>query len=121
MQMTTEERQDFEKLTPKEKECFDFYSRINPNWSFKQIMVKLAFDEKTKVIIDKGGSDANLQDPKTWEIILEGVKKTLLKFNSVGSSVFNAIDDAIAELKGLIKAGVNKIGDAINKLWGKIL
>ena len=107
MQMTTEERQDFEKLTPEKKECFDFYSRLYPNWSFNQIMVKLAFDEKTNDFIGKGGSDANLQDPKTWEIILEGVKKTLLKFNSVGSSVFNAIDDAIANLKGLIKAGIN--------------
>lgn len=120
MEMTNEERQDYEKLTRKEKEYFDFYSKTNPDWSFKQIMVKLAFDEKTKIVIEKGGSDANLQNPSIWKTILEGVIITLSRFNSIGSSVINAIGDAIAELKGLIKAGVDKIGDAINSLWGKI-
>lgn len=120
MQMTTEDRQDYNKLTKEQKEEFDYQSRKNPDWSFQQIMIKLAFDEKVKDVIDKGGSDANLQDPSIWEIILEGVKTTLSRFNSIGVSVFNAIDETIANLKGLIKAGVNKIGDAINKLWGKI-
>ena len=120
MQMTTEERQDYNKLTKEQKEEFDYQSRKHPDWSFEQVIKKLAFEEKTDETIGKGGKNVNPKDPTIWLNILEGVRTTLTKFKSIGKSTFIAIDSAITSLKGLIKAGVQRIGDVIDNLKDRI-
>lgn len=120
MQMTNEERQDYNKLTKEQKEEFDYQSRKHPDWSFKQVIAKVAFEEKVDTTIDNGGEDPNPQDPTIWLTILEGVKATLSKFKSIGRSIFIAIDSAITSLKGLIRAGIQRIGDVIDNLLDKI-
>lgn len=120
MQMTTEERQDYDKLTKEQKEEFDYQSRKHPDWSFKQVIAKVAFEEKVNTTINKGGSNVNSKDPTIWLTILEGVRTTLTKFKSIGRSIFIAIDGAIASLKGLIRAGTQRIGNVIDNLLDKI-
>ncbi len=120
MQMTAEERQDYDKLTEKQKEEFEYQSRKHPDWSFNQVMAKVAFEEKADETINKGGVDPNPQDPNIWLTILEGVRATLTKFKSIGRSIFVAIDSAIASLRGLIRAGIKRIGDLIDDLMNKI-
>lgn len=118
--MTNEERQDYNKLTSKQKESFDLYSRMHPNWCFKQVMAKVALEEQGDIVIENGGIDVDPKDPSIWLTILEGVKTTLSKFKSIGRSIFIAIDSAITSLKGLIRAGIQRIGDVIDNLLDKI-
>ena len=120
MQMTAEERQDYNKLTKEQKEEFDFQSRKHSNWSFKQVIAKVAFEEKVDTTINNGGVNVNPKDPTIWLTILEGVRTTLTKFKSIGRSIFIAIDSAITSLKGLIRAGIQRIGDVIDNLLDKI-
>ena len=120
MQMTTEERQDYNKLTKEEMEEFDYQSRKHPDWSFNQVMAKVAFEKKVNTTIEQGGGDPNLKDPTIWLTILEGVRTTLTKFKSIGRSIFIAIDSAITSLKGLIRAGIQRIGDVIDNLFDSI-
>lgn len=120
MQMTTEERQDYYKLTKEQKEEFEYQSRKHPDWSFKQVIAKVAFEEKVDTTINGGGANVNSKDPTIWLSILEGVRVTLTKFKSIGRSIFIAIDSAIVSLKGLIKAGVQRIGDVIDNLLDRI-
>ena len=120
MQMTTEERQDYDKLTEQQKEEFDYQCRKHPEWSFKQVMAKLAFEEKVDETVGNGGEDVDVNDPVTWVAILEGVKITLSKFVSIGRAIFVTIDSAITSLKGLILAGIRRIGTVIDDLLDRI-
>ena len=120
MEMTFEQRQDYNRLTNSQREVFDFNERIHPNWTFTQVMAKVVFEVKTDETIDKGGNNVDPKDPQIWLIILEGVKMTLSKFKSIGWSIFMAIDSAITTIKGLIFAGVRKVGDVIDKLFDKL-
>ena len=120
MQMTNEERQDYQNLTKKGKDIFDFQSNMHPEWSFNQVMTKVEFEIKTDVVINKGGKNVNRKDPEIWLDILEGVRTALSKFKSIGRSIFIAIDSAITSLKGLIRAGIQRIGDVIDDLLYKI-
>ncbi len=120
MQMTNEERQDYNKLTKAEKEEFDSQSRKHPEWSFTQIMTKLEFEKMGNEVITEGGNNVNPKDPAIWQTILEGVRTALTKFKSIGRSVFIAIDSAITTLKGLVMAGVKRIGNVIDNLLNKI-
>ena len=120
MQMTSEESQDYNKLTSKQKESFGYYSRMHPNWSFKQVMAKVVLEEQGDIVIENGGTDVDPKDPSIWLTILEGVKATLAKFKSIGRSIFIAIDSAITSLKGLIRMGIRKIGNTIDILLNKI-
>lgn len=120
MQMTNEECQDYNKLTKEQKEEFDYQSRKHPDWSFKQVIAKVAFEEKVDTTINNGGANVNSKDPTIWLTILEGVRTTLTKFKSIGRSIFIAIDSAITSLKGLIRAGIQRIGDVIDNLLDKI-
>ena len=120
MQMTNEQRQDYEKLTPEKKKDFEYQSRKHPDWSFSQIMAKLEFDDMTTTTIEEGGNNVNPKDPTIWLTILEGVRTALTKFKSIGRSIFIAIDSAITTLKGMIRAGIQRIGDVIDNLLDKI-
>lgn len=120
MQMTNEECQDYNKLTKEQKEDFEYHSRKHPDWNFKQVMAKMVFDGIVDETIGKGGEDPNPKDPTIWLTILEGVRTTLTKFKSIGRSIFIAIDSAITSLKGLIRAGIQRIGDVIDNLLDKI-
>ena len=120
MEMTQEQRQDYNKLTKSQKEDFDYAKRKHPDWSFTQLMAKVAFEEQTVETIEKGGKNVDPQDPDTWLLILEGVKKTLSRFQSIGQFIFAAIDGAIQTIKGLIWAGVKKVGSIIDNLLDSI-
>lgn len=120
MEMTYEQRQDYNKLTSSQKEDFKYNERKHPNWTFTQIMAKLALDEKGGEFIDRGGNNVNPTEPDTWLIILEGVKATLSKFQSIGRSIFMAIDSAIVSIRGLIVAGIKRVGDVIDNLFDKL-
>ncbi len=116
MQMTNEERQDYQNLTKEEKDIFDRQSNMHPKWSFSQVMAKTVMDRKTDEVIDKGGKNVDEKDPDIWLLILEGVRTALSKFKSIGWSIFIAIDTTITSLKKLIRAGVQRIGNVIDDL-----
>jgi len=120
MEMTKEERQDYNKLTKEQKDDFEYHSRKHPDWNFGQVMIKLEFEKKGDDFIGKGGNDVDAEDPDTWITILEGAKQALKKFKSIGNAIFVAIDTAIISLKALIKQGVRRIGDIIKNLKNKL-
>lgn len=78
------------------------------------------FDEKVDTTLNNGGANVNPEDSTIWLTILEGVRTTLTKFKSIGRSIFIVIDSAITSLKGLIRAGVQRIGAVIDNLLDKI-
>ena len=118
--MTDKEREDYEKLSRSEKEDFEYYATKHPDWSVEQLLKQIIIMRNIQGTMRDGGTNVNPEDPITWEKILEGVKTTLTKFKSIGRSVFIAIDSAIITLKGMIKAGIQKIGDVIDNLFDKI-
>lgn len=121
MEMTYEQRQDYNKLTASQKMDFSYEESKHPNWSFQQIMAKIAMAGDVIIILEKGGNNVDPADPTTWLTILEGVKTTLSKFKSIGQSIFIAINSAIVSLKGLVIAGAKKVGNVIENLLDKIL
>lgn len=121
MEMTYEQRQDYNKLTASEKRDFSYQESKHPNWSFQQIMAKIAFEVQVDDTIGMGGNNVDPADPILWLTILEGVKTTLSKFKSIGQSIFIAINSAIVSLKGLVIAGAKKVGNVIENLLDKIL
>ena len=120
MEMTDKELEDYGKLSRSEKEDFDYYATKHPDWSFEQLLKQIIIIRNISGTMRDGGKDVNPNDPSTWKTILEGVKTTLSKFKSIGSSVFNAIDEAIVKLKGFITAGIQRIGNVIDNLWNEI-
>lgn len=120
MDMTQQERQDYNKLTREQKEDFEYQHKRHPDWSFKQVMAKLVFEEKVDDTVGKGGQNVDTKDPAIWLTILEGVKSTLTKFQSIGQSIIFAIDSAIKSLKGMIMIGIQKAGDVISNLFDKL-
>ena len=118
--MTDKEREDYEKLSRSEKEDFEYYATKHPDWSFEQLIKQIIIFRNIQGTIRDGGTNVNPDDTTTWKIILERVKTTLTKFKSIGKSVFIAIDSAITTLKGMIKAGIQRIGDVIDNLFDKI-
>lgn len=113
MQMTNEERQDYNKLTKEQKEDFEFHARKHPDWEFQMVMISLAFEEKTDETIENGGKDVDPNDINIWMAILKGVKTILSKFKSIGKQIFNIIDNEITFIQEQIKSGIRKINDAI--------
>ena len=113
MQMTTAERQDYNKLTREQKEDFEYHARKHPDWEFQMVMIKLAFEEKTDETIENGGKDVDPNDINIWMAILKGVKTILSKFKSIGKQIFNIIDNEITFIQEQIKSGIRKINDAI--------
>ena len=120
MEMTYEQRQDYNKLTKSQKEDFDYNERKHPNWTFTQLMAKVAFEEKVDDTIGDGGKNVDSKDPIVWITILEGVKTTLKKFRSIANSIFTAIDGTIASIKGMIAVGMRKVGDVIERLFDSL-
>lgn len=113
MQMTNEERQDYNKLTKEQKEDFEYQARKHPDWEFQTVMIKLAFEEKTDETINNGGKDADPNDINIWMAILNGVRTVLSKFKSIGKQIFNILDNEITFIQEQIKSGIRKINDAI--------
>lgn len=120
MEMTIEQRRDYDKLTKEQKEDFAYIERKHPNWSFGQVIAKLEFDIKTTETVDGGGENVKPQDPEIWLTILGGVKVALSKFKSISDSITNAINGAISSLKQMISLGIRKVGNAIEKILDSI-
>lgn len=115
--MTTEERQEYNKLPKNARDNYDYIKRNYPNWSHSQIMTKLAFDGEVGKIIGKGGSDINPKDPSILKMILEGAKEILKKWKILNFKIKEIIDDTISYLSDQIKKGITYLSDI---LWGPI-
>ncbi|MCQ2278677.1 MAG: hypothetical protein MJZ62_05180 [Bacteroidales bacterium] len=122
MEMTIEQRRDYDKLTKEQKEYFAFFERQKPNWTFSQVMAKVQFniimDDPKGPLGDCG--DVDPHDPAIWLTILGGVKVALSKFKSISDSITNAINGAISSLKQMISLGIRKVGNAIEKILDSI-
>lgn len=42
MEMTIEQRRDYDKLTKEQKEDFAYFERKHPNWDFSQVLCAVA-------------------------------------------------------------------------------
>lgn len=122
MEMTIEQRRDYDKLKKEHKEDFAYFERKHPDWTWSQVMTKVQLN----IIIDdpKGplgdGGDVDPHDPDIWLTILEGVKVALSKFKGISDSITNAINGAISSLKQMISLGIRKVGNAIEKILDSI-
>lgn len=116
--MTTEEREEYNRLPKADREEYDHLSRKHPNWDHKQIMAKVAFNHKADVMIEKkGGEDINPDDPSVLEEILKGAKEFLIGCGILIAEVFGVIDEALSFLGGLIADGLSFIGNKLKKFW----
>ncbi len=113
MQMTPQERQDYEKLTEEQKEEFDYQSRKHPEWGFQEVMVKLAFEAEADKTINDGGEDVDPNDVNIWMAILKGVKTILSTFKSIGKQIFDVIDEEITFIQEQINSGIREINSAV--------
>ena len=124
MEMTIEQRRDYDKLTKEQKEDFAYLERKNPNWSFDQVMTKVQFiiilDDPKGPLGTGGPKEPDPKDPAIWLTILGGVKVALSKYKSISDSITNAINGAISSLKQMISLGIRKVGNAIEKILDSI-
>jgi len=119
--MTDKERDDYYKLSPQQREDYDYQKRRHPNWSHNQIIAKIMIDSKVEDnIIGRGGTvdpDELSNDPTFLKQVLEGAKAALYEAGIFIAEVFEAIDNAITSLGYLIMTGVRYIGDKLREFW----
>lgn len=120
MEMTYEQRQDYNKLTEYQKEVFDFTAKMNPDFTFEQLIKKVIIDDNMNKTLRDGGKNVDPQDPTIIELILIGAKEALKRFSTIGRGVFIAIDNAIRSIKEKIDSGMQTIGDLFAKIIGNI-
>lgn len=119
--MTDTEREQYNKLSQREKEEYEYQKKKRPNWSHNQIYLKVIMDRQTEVVIDQKGGTVDpktlVQDPVFLKQVLEGTKRTLIQLGVFIGEVFEAIDNALTNLGYLIMSGVRYIGDKLKDFW----
>lgn len=92
--MTTEEREQYNKLSELDREEYDLIKKKHPNWSHSQILTKLGVSVEIGKRLEKG-EDVNPDDPTVIEEILKGAKDFLIGVGLFIADVFEAIDEAL--------------------------
>ena len=114
--MTSDEQKQYNSLSYDQRQEYDHIKRRRPNWSHNQIMAKLALDEQTINVVSKGHENPE-DDPEILREILQGAKSFLIGVGCFIWDVFDAIDEAIDTLTGLIARGISYIGDKLSEFW----
>ena len=114
--MTSDEQKQYNSLSYDLRQEYDHIKRRRPNWSHNQIMTKLALDEQTIIVVTKGHENPEA-DPEILRGILQGAKSFLIGVGCFIWDVFEAIDEAIDTLTGLIARGISYIGDKLSEFW----
>jgi len=107
--MTTEEREQYNKLSELDREEYDLIKKKHPNWSHSQIITKLGVSVEIGKRLEKG-EDVNPDDPTVIEEILKGAKKFLKRCGIIIKEVFEAIDEVLTDVG-------NKLKDFWDWLW----
>lgn len=117
-----EQRQGFASLSAKQKRKFEDIEEDHPNWSYSQIMAKIAIDSQGDKWLESmdGGQVNGPEDlsPDVWEAILVGAKTVLQNVKGIGYKIIVAFDAAISTIKTWIIAGLSRVGNRIGKLLG---
>ena len=117
-----EQRQGFASLSAKQKRRFEDIEEDHPNWSYSQIMSKMALDCQVDTTVEKmdGGQINGPEDlpPDVWVTILEGAKTVIQSIKGIGYKIIDAFDAAIFTIKTWIIAGLSRVGNRIGKLLG---
>ena len=117
-----EQRQGYESLNAKQKRRFRDIEEDHPNWSYDQIMAKMAFDSQVDITVEQmdGGQVNGPEDlpPDVWEAILVGAKTVVQNIKGIGYKIIVAFDAAISTIKTWIIAGLSRVGNRIGKLLG---
>lgn len=111
--MTDEELEIYNGLSSDEQDEFDYQSEKHPDWTFKKVMTKLAFEKKTDETLEKGGEDPDPDDTSLWEVIVEGVKDFLNQFPLL-REVVRIIENAISTI---VRRGREFIDDILDWLF----
>lgn len=119
--MTDTERQQYNNLTPSQREDYDYQRKKHPNWSHNQIITKVMLENSIVNIVenDDGTRDPETlkDDPSFLKQVLEGAKDALYEAGIFISEVFEVIDNAITSLGYLIMTGVRYIGNKLSEFW----
>lgn len=119
-----EQRQGYESLNAKQKRRFRDIEEDHPNWSYDQIMAKMAFDSQVDITVEQmdGGQVNGPEDlpPDVWEAILVGAKTVVQNIKGIGYKIIVAFDAAISTIKTWIKLGIKQIGNRIGELLDKL-
>lgn len=117
-----EQRKGFESLSAKQKRRFRDIEEDKPNWSYGQIMAKMAIDSQgDKAVETMNGGEVNGPEdlsPDVWEAILVGAKTVLQNVKGIGYKIIVAFDAAISTIKTWIIAGLSRVGNRIGQLLG---
>lgn len=117
-----EQRQGYESLSARQKRRFRDIEEDHPNWSYGQIMTKMAIDSQGDKAVEKmdGGEVIGPEDlsPDVWEAILVGAKTVVQNIKGIGYKIIVAFDAAISTIKTWIIAGLSRVGNRIGKLLG---
>lgn len=115
--MTYEEQQQYNSLSDKAREEYDWQKQRNPSWTHKQIMTRFAVDEQIKKLFNDGIINVDPTDPTLLSEILEGAKNFLKDAGIFIAEVFTAIDNALDVLGDLIVSGISYVGDKLQEFW----
>lgn len=112
-----EQRQGYESLSKKRKEAFDDIAKRYPHWDYERVMRKMAFDEKIEKTIERGGKDADPNNPKVLEAILTGANTILQNIKGISQKCIRTIESAISTVREWIAQGIRYLGDKINTIF----
>ncbi|MBD5249945.1 MAG: hypothetical protein HDS56_02050 [Barnesiella sp.] len=117
--MTPQEKQEYDRLSLKQKKVYDLTKELNPHWDHKRIMVKVGFDENIGTMIDgQGGQNINPKDPSILKDVLEGTKRFLKRYGIDIGKIMDLIDGAIKSLSRIISSGLDFLGDLVDGAIG---
>lgn len=112
--MTSEELNDFRKLSPEQQEDYKYQANKHPNWDHKKLMVRAGFTEKVDSIIETQG-DVDVDDKDVMQEILEGVGKWLER---TVPKIWEGVKNLFANiLEGIINGVINFFGGILDAIF----
>lgn len=112
--MTPQEREEYNRLSPTGKEYYDMYMRRNPGASHVNAYKLAVRNDKTERLVNTGGRDIDLDDPKVQKGILEETAEFIARMAPrVWAQVRSDFQRAIAYLGDLIRRGLDWVEENI--------
>lgn len=102
--MNAQELSEYNKLTPSQREEYDFCKKKHPNWDHKKLCTKVGFSQKTDEIIERDG-DIDENDKEVMTEIVQGVGDWL---EDMLPRIWDAVSDIFSNiLSGILNGIVN--------------
>ena len=116
--MTLEDQNTYNKLSPQNKEYYNFILKQHPTWTHEKIMIKIGVDDKIGGILDSEGAvDIDINDNMVQKEIMQGAKHVLLSIGCVADGIISIIDNVLDLLGRIIDGTIGYVEDKLRKFW----